>query len=198
MLHCAKKPGMTFNDCASPLSLLLTRRSGKARDMAAPGPSPAQLEAIMAAATRVPDHGKLAPWRYVLIEDRQRFAALVQQLYLAEKPAAGRLELDALDAAARQAPVLIAALSTPKRDCHIPLWEQQLSMGASIMALMLAAHAQGFVANWLTGPATLLAGLPEALGHPGAQVAGFLHIGTATKALEERPRPELGEIFTTF
>lgn len=189
---------MTFNDFTSPLSLLLTRRSGKARDMAAPGPSPAQLDAIIAAAMRVPDHGKLAPWRYVLIEDRQRFAAVVKRLYLAEKPAAGRLELDALDAAAHQAPVLIAALSRPRRESHIPLWEQQLSMGASIMALMLAAHAQGFVANWLTGPATLLAGLPEVLGHEGAQLAGFLHIGTATKPLEERPRPEAAEIFGRF
>ncbi len=189
---------MTFNDLSTPLGLLLSRRSGKARDMALPGPSPEQLATIMAAATRVPDHGKLAPWRYVEIADRARFAALVQELYLADKPEAGRLELEALATAAQQAPLLLAALSKPKPESHIPIWEQELSMGASIMALMLAAHALGFVANWLTGPATLLAGLPEALGHRGARIAGFVHIGTATKALEERPRPEVSEILGRF
>lgn len=187
-----------FNDSTTTLSLLHTRRSGKARDMAAPGPTAAELEQILAAAIRVPDHGKLAPWRYVIIEDRARFADTLQRLYRAQKPDAGRMEMEAIAAAAHQAPLLLAALSRPKPESHIPLWEQQLSMGASIMALITAAHALGFAANWLSGPMPDLPGLPDALGHPGGRVAGLIHIGTPTKPLDERPRPEPSEIVTRF
>lgn len=185
-----------FNDRSTPLDLLLTRRSGKARDMIAPGPDADQLTQILRVASRVPDHGKLAPWRFVVIADaaRERFAELLEGAYRAEKPAAGKLELKAMRDFATQAPTLVAVMSHPHPSSHIPLWEQQLSVGAACLNLLLAAHAQGFVANWLTGWANYSAAVRDALGEPGEIVAGFFFIGTPTKELDERPRPALDDV----
>lgn len=183
-------PPAVFNDRSDALSLLLSRRSARARDLVAPGPSEAELRTILAAATRVPDHGKLAPWRFVEIRDREAFATLLVAAYRADRPDAGRLEVEAMDAFARQAPCLVAALSCPK-DSHIPRWEQELSMGAAIMNLLLAAHALGYAGNWLTGAAAYLAPVAEALG---GRPAGFLFLGTPSKPLEERARPEPGAV----
>lgn len=181
-----------FNDASTPAALLATRRSGKARDMAPPGPDAAELEAILGAAMRVPDHGKLNPWRFVLIEDRDAFAHVLTSAYRAEKPAAGRLEIEAMENFARAAPCLIALLSTPVQPHKIPLWEQQLSMGAAAMQLMNAAHAHGFVANWLTGWPAYNDDVRAALGGHGAEdrIAGYVFIGSPLRALEERPRPD--------
>lgn len=185
-----------FNDLSSPLDLLLTRRSGKARDMAAPGPTADQLAAILRAASRVPDHGKLAPWRFVVIADtaREAFAALLESAYRAEKPEAGRLEIQAMRDFALQAPTLVAVMSHPHPTSHIPLWEQQLTVGAACQNLLLAAHAQGFVGNWLTGWPSYSATVRDAIGEPGEIVAGFMFIGTPVKELEERPRPLLDDV----
>jgi len=186
-----------FNDRSTPLALLLTRRSAKARDLVAPGPSAAELETILTAASRVPDHGKLAPWRFVLIEDRDALAGLLTDHYLADRPKAGRLELEAMAAFARQAPTLVCLVSAP-RESHIPRWEQELSAGAAAQTLLIAAHALGYAGNWLTGPAAYLPGLAEALGVPGGRVAGFLFLGTPAKPLEERPRPALAEVVSRW
>lgn len=182
-----------LNDRSTALSLSLTRRSGKARDMAAPGPTAAELDQILTAASRVPDHGKLAPWRFVVIRDREAFAALLARLYRADRPEPGRLELEALTAFARQAPALVVLISAP-RESHIPRWEQELSAGAAAQALLMAAHALGYVGNWLTGVAATLPGIADALGVPGGRVAGFFFLGTASRLLEERPRPALADI----
>lgn len=178
-----------FNNRADTLALLSTRRSGKARDMQAPGPSEAELAAILAAATRVPDHGKLAPWQLVVVRDRDAFAALLDRLYRAEKPEAGRLELEAMAQFARQAPTLVALFSTP-RDSHIPRWEQELSAGAVAQTLLIGAHAMGYVGNWLTGAPAYMADLPAAMGVPGGRIAGFFFLGSPARPLEERPRPD--------
>lgn len=183
---------MTFNDTSSAAALLATRRSGKARDMVAPGPEGVTLDAILAAATRVPDHGKLAPWRFVIIgqEQRQALANLLEQAYRDEKPNASRMEVEAMRNFATQAPTLIVLMSRPYPESHIPLWEQQLSVGAAAMQLLNAAHAHGFVGNWLTGWATFSPAVTKALGEDGERIAGFFFFGTAAKPLEERPRPE--------
>lgn len=186
-----------FNDRATSIDLLLTRRSGKARDMVAPGPSADELASILAAATRVPDHGKLAPWAFVVIEDRAALSKLLQRLYRADKPEAGRLEIEAMDTFARQAPTLIALVSTP-RESHIPLWEQQLSAGAAAQNLLIAAHALGYVGNWLTGAPAYLPGIADALGHPNGQIVGWFFLGTAAKPLEERPRPDPAAIISRW
>ena len=189
-----------FNDTSSPLALLHSRRSGKPRDMTAPGPDAAQLEAILKAAIRVPDHGKLAPWRFVIVGDDQR-AALAEVLtaaYRLEVPAAGRLELESMVQFAHQAPALVVALSTPVPNSKIPLWEQQLSAGAACMNFLTAAHALGFVASWLTGWPTYSDGVRDAFGDGDARIAGFLFIGSPGRLLEERPRPDYQAVVTQW
>jgi nitroreductase len=184
-----------FNDRSSPLSLLRTRRSGRAREMVAPGPDDAQLAEMLALAARVPDHGKLAPWRFVVVpqDARARLADLIEAAYRAEKPTAARLEIEAMRGFATQSPALVVLMSKPVTS-HIPLWEQELSVGAVAMNFVHAAHAMGFVANWLTGWAAFSPAVTAALGEPGERVAGFFFIGTQGKPLEERPRPDMAQV----
>ncbi len=187
-----------FNDTTSALSLLRTRRSGKARNMVAPGPDATQLADILGIAMRVPDHGKLSPWRFVIIpvERRDGFAAMLVDAYRAERPDAGRLEIETMESFAHDAPCLVALLFTPSTASKIPLWEQQLSMGAAAMQLLNAAHAHGFVANLLTGWPAQSQSVAASLGATGDSdcIAGYVFIGTATKPLEERPRPDASQI----
>jgi nitroreductase len=186
-----------FNDRSTPISLSLTRRSGKARDLAVPGPTPAELDTILSAASRVPDHGKLAPWRFVVVSDRAALADLLERLYKTDKPDAGRLELEAMVAFAHQAPTLVVLISAP-RESHIPVWEQQLSAGAAAQALLMATHAMGYAGNWLTGAPAYLPGIADALGVPGGRLAGYFFLGTPARALEERPRPPLADIVSRW
>jgi len=181
-----------FNDLSSPAALMATRRSGKPRDLGEPGPTPEQLDRILAAAIRVPDHGKLAPWRFALVpqDKRDAFAALLESAYRAERPDPGKVELEAVRQFAHQAPALIVALSTPAHASHIPIWEQELSAGAACMSLLIATHAEGLAGGWLTGWAAYSDMVRDAFGGPGERIAGFLFLGTPTRELEERPRPE--------
>jgi len=187
-----------FNDTTTPLRLLATRRSGKPRDMIAPGPDEAQLQTILAAAIRVPDHGKLAPWRFVIVgaDQRNALADVLTSAYRAEKPEAGRLEIEAMEQFAHQAPCLIVALSSPKRASAIPLWEQELSVGAACMNLLTATHALGFIGGWLTGWPTYNDTVRDAFGSADEKIAGFIFIGTAARPLEERPRPDYANVVT--
>lgn len=190
-----------FNDLSSTSALLATRRSGKPRDMIAPGPDGVQLRQILEAAMRVPDHGKLAPWRFVIVEAGRRaaFADLLKDAYRAEKPEAGRLELEAMEQFAQQAPVMVAVLSTPAQNSKIPLWEQELSAGAVCMNLLLATHAAGFVGSWLTGWPAYNGQVLESLGgSPNDRIAGFLFLGSPGRDLEERPRPAYEAIVSTW
>ena len=185
-----------FNDTSSALALLHTRRSGKPRDMIAPGPSPAQMRAIMEAAIRVPDHGKLAPWRFVIVEGnkRDRLATLLTDAYRTEKPDAGRLEIESTEQFARQAPALVVALSCPIAGSKIPVWEQELSVGAACMNLLTAVHASGFVGSWLTGWPTYSHAVRDGFGSEGERIAGFIFIGSSSRDLEERPRPDYDNV----
>ena len=187
---------MTFNDLTSPITLIETRRSGKPRDMIAPGPDAAQLDRILAAAMRVPDHGKIAPWRFVVIDSDKRIAlaALLTTTYRAEKPDAGRLELEAVEQFSIQSPALVIVLSTPVEGSKIPLWEQQLSAGAACTTMLHAAHALGFVGCWLTGWPAYSDAVRDAFGGKGDRIAGFLFFGSPGRPLDERPRPEFDAI----
>lgn len=182
-----------FNDPATPLSLLATRRSGKPRDLVAPGPDAALLQELCAIAARTPDHGKLSPWRFVIVaaDQRDRLAALLTDAYRAEKPEAKRLEIDAMEQFARQAPALVVVLSSPQPGSKIPLWEQELSAGAACMNLLHAVHAAGFAGCWLTGWPAYSETVRDAFGATPERIAGFVFIGTPGKPLEERPRPDL-------
>ena len=185
-----------FNDLSSPLNLLRTRRSGKPRDLVEPGPSPEQLRQILEIAMRTPDHGKLHPWRFVHVARHQRdaFAQMLQRAYRVEHPEPGRLEIEATDRFARQAPELIVALSSPTPGHKIPVWEQELSCGAAVMNLHLAAHALGYVAGLVTGWAAYSPAVLAAFGAPPERIAGFIFIGTPGAELEERLRPEYEKV----
>jgi nitroreductase len=189
-----------FNDLSSPAALMATRRSGKPRDIGAPGPTPEQLDRILNAATRVPDHGKLAPWRFVVVPDDQRiaFAALLERAYRAERPDPGKVELEAVRQFALQGPALVVALSAPAHASHIPIWEQELSAGAACMNLLVATHAEGLVGGWLTGWAAYSDTVRDAFGAPGERIAGFFFLGTPTRELEERPRPERASVISEW
>lgn len=180
-----------LNDRSSILSLLETRRSGRPRDLVAPGPNTEELARILAIAARTPDHGKLHPWRFVHVpsEERDAFAALLEGAYRADNPAPGRLELEAVERFARQAPELVVALSRAEPESKIPVWEQELSCGAACMNLLLAAHALGYAGGWVTGWAAYSDLVRDAFGEPGERIAGFIFLGTPGVALEERPRP---------
>ncbi|MDI1295255.1 MAG: nitroreductase [bacterium] len=189
-----------FNDRSTPLTLLQTRRSGKPRDLIAPGPDDAQLRQILEVALRTPDHGKLAPWRFVIVPQDRRaaFAALLETAYRAEKPDAGRLEIEAMHQFAHQAPTLVVALSAPVAGSKIPIWEQELSVGAAIMNLLHATHALGFAGGWLTGWPTYNDDVRAAFAHGEERIAGYVFIGTPSRPQEERPRPDYDAIVSTW
>ncbi|NIJ23572.1 nitroreductase family protein [Sphingomonas japonica] len=191
---------MAFNDLTTPWTMLATRRSGKPRDMVAPGPDATELAAILAVAARTPDHGKLAPWRFVIVlpPARDAFEALLVRAYRADKPDAGRLEIEAITSFAHQAPALVVALHRPRPDSHIPAWEQELSTGAAIMNLEHAAHARGYVAGWLTGWATYSDRVRDAFGAAPERIAGFVFIGTPSRPLDERPRPDSADVVSVW
>jgi nitroreductase len=189
-----------LNDRSSALALLKTRRSGRPRDLVEPGPDATQLREMLEIAARTPDHGKLAPWRFLHVrrEDRGAFAALLERAYRAANPDPARLEIEGVQRFARQAPTLVVAFSSPVADTKIPVWEQELSCGAACMNLLLAAHAMGFAAGWVTGWAAYSEEIRGALGRDGERIAGFVFIGTPGTALEERPRPALDQIVSDW
>ena len=185
-----------FNDRSSILSLLRTRRSGRPRDMVEPGPTADELRQILEIAMRTPDHGKLHPWRFIHVARDQRdpFAALLQRAYRLDNPEPGRLEVEATERFARQAPELVVVLSSPTLGHKIPVWEQELSCGAAMMNLHLAAHALGYVAGLVTGWAAYSPAVLAAFGAPPERIAGFVFIGIPGAELEERLRPQYGEV----
>lgn len=185
-----------LNDRSTPLSLLKTRRSGKPRELVAPGPSDAQLLEIVETAARTPDHGKLFPWRFVIVPDHARdaLAAKLGAILQAEKADCGPRDVEAAEQFALQAPALVVVLSAPIQGHKIPLWEQELSAGAACMNLLHAAHAMGFAGGWLSGWAAYSDAVRDLFGKEGERIAGFMFLGTPARPLEERPRPSVSEI----
>jgi nitroreductase len=185
-----------LNDRSSILSLLETRRSAKPRDLIGPGPTPAELERMLAIAARTPDHGKLTPWRFVTVADDQRdaFAALLQDALAEEDPGATGAHRQKEQDFAHYAGQLVVLVSAPVRGHKIPLWEQELSCGAAGMNLLLAAHALGYVAGWVTGWRAYSEQVRSAFCAPGERIAGFIFIGHAGREIDDRPRPPLSDI----
>lgn len=185
-----------LNDRSSTLSLLETRRSGRARDMTGPGPTAEQMEKILAIASRTPDHGKLFPWRFITVGDKQReaLALLFRHALDEEDSCAPPLKHEKAEEFARQGAALVVLVSSPTHDHKIPLWEQQLSCGAAGMNLLLAAHALGYVGSWLTGWQAYSPWVAAAFCEPGERIAGFIFIGRAGQEIIERPRPALDDI----
>ena len=183
------------------LELLKTRRSVKPREMTAPGPSPAELETILTIGARVPDHGKLAPWRFIIFEGdaRERAGEVIAGVFARKNPNASPAEIDLERRCLTDAPLVIGVVSFTRPHPKVPPWEQELSAGASAMNIVTAATALGFGACWLTGWFAFDRDVLEGLGlKADEKLAGFIHIGTPSKPSEDRPRPALSDIVTRF
>ena len=181
------------------LDLLKTRRSVPPMLLAEPGPDHAALEAILTLAARVPDHGKLAPWRFIVIagEARARIGETIAATFAADNPDASPERLEQERRRLMQAPVAVAIVSRAGPHVKIPEWEQVLSAGAAAMNLVIAANAYGFATSWLTEWYAYDRRILDALGlAPAEKMAGFVHIGTAREVPSDRVRPELAEIVT--
>lgn len=185
-----------LNDRSSAISLLETRRSGKPREMVAPGPSEDELHQILNIAMRVPDHGKLAPWRFVVVgkDQRDHLAVLLHKALQAEDECAGPAHHEKEDQFAQLGEALIVVISSPIAGHKIPVWEQELSAGAAAMNLLTAAHAMGYVGGWITGWRAYSPMVNAAFAGPGERIAGFIFIGSPARDLEERPRPDPAQI----
>lgn len=180
------------------LDFLSTRRSRPAKTLQGPAPNDEQLRPLLEAAARTPDHGKLEPWRFIVIEKgaMARLANTVQRRgetmdLEAEQIAKGRVQFD-------QGHLAVAVIESPKASEKIPALEQTYSTGAVCLALLNAALAAGWGANWLSGwPSHDRGFMTEALDlAPHERIAGFIHIATETSAPPERPRPDLTAITT--
>ncbi len=192
-----------MTELAAPLALprrdpalieyLQQRRSAPAQALTAPGPSDADLQAILKIGLRTPDHGKLSPWRLVVLTQDTR-AALATSLHPLADDQTDPNKARAVLAKLTAPPVTIMVVSTPIRDHKVPVWEQELSAGALAMNLSHAAFAHGFSASWITD---WYAYDPRALSlfgiGTGERIAGFIHIGTLESPPLERPRPQSAE-----
>jgi nitroreductase len=182
------------------LDLLLSRRSGSAKMMKGPGPSADQLRKILAAGVRVPDHGKLAPWRFIVFEGdgRARMGAILAESIAGERDISPERVEQERNRFMR-APIVIGVVSRVREQIPIPVWEQELSAGAVCMTIVFAAHAMGFVANWIT---EWCAYHPQVLARiglkPTERIAGYIYIGHPVEPLEDRPRPPVDSITTRF
>lgn len=167
--------------------------------MIAPGPDASQMQRILSAAIRVPDHGKLAPWRFVVVSPEQRdaFADLLHRAFRETQGEPTARDTAATEEFARQAPALVVVVSTADPAAKIPVWEQELSAGAACMNLLDAAHAEGFVGCWLTGWAAYSDTVRAAFA-PAGRIAGFIFLGTPGRELQERPRPEFDEVVSIW
>lgn len=183
------------------LELLLTRRSALTHEITAPGPQPAELETILTIGARVPDHGKLAPWRFIVVEGDSR-AKLGQVLTEAYDQAAPEPEARRRAAEGRRfadVPVIIFVVSKDIHHVKIPHWEQILSTGAVCQNMLIAAQALGYAAQWTSDWLSYDRNVLDALGlGEGEQIAGVISIGTSPDKLEERPRPVLADIVTRW
>ena len=168
--------------------------------MAGPGPSPAELETLLTIASRVPDHGKLAPWRFIVFEGaaRDRAGRIAATSSLATIRRSTRRAAPP-NWAVSAAPLVVAVVSRAAPHVKIPEWEQQLSAGAVCMNLEIAANALGYGSTWLTEWCAYDRRFAAAIGLADHErIAGFIHIGRPTVAAEDRPRPAVAEIVTFF
>ena len=184
------------NDRTTILSLLETRRSGKPRELVGTGPTAEEMARILTIASRVPDHGKLHPWRFITVADDQRdaFGALLRQALVENDPCATLAHHDKEDQFAHSPGQLVVLVSAPVAEHKIPVWEQELACGAAAMNLLLAAHALGYVGGWVTGWRTYSERVRKAFCGPGERIAGFIFIGHPSRDLEERDRPSLQDV----
>jgi nitroreductase len=181
------------------MELLLNRES--AIRLEAPGPTPAELDQVFATAVRAPDHGRLRPWRFVVIqpEQRARFGEVMAESLRRRDPEASEVALQRERDKAFRAPVIVAVAATPQRGAKIPVVEQIASASAAAQTIMLAAPALGYGAVWKTGAPAYDPAVKVALGlAPDDEIVGFLYIGTKVGGPSPLPRPEPREHVTVW
>ena len=184
---------------AALVDYLLTRRSVGPAFLVEPGPSADELKTLLTIGTRVPDHGKLAPWRLVLFvgDERRRAGAVLADIAKTKNPALTDAELDVERQRFLPAPLTIGVISAAAEHPKIPEFEQLISAGNVAFNLVHAASALGYAAQWVTRWYAYDAEAAQALGAgPGERFVGFVHIGTPTTRIEDRPRPALDDVVT--
>ncbi len=183
------------------LELLRTRRSVAPHLLGGPGPTATELDDLLTIAARVPDHGRLAPWRFIVLEGegRQRLGEVIAAAYRADEPGADEARLALERQRLARAPVVVAVVSRAAAHVKIPEWEQTMSAGAVCMSLVIAANVMGFGTAWLTEWYAFDRRILDALGlEPHETIAGFVHIGRVTTPPVERARPVMADIVTRF
>jgi nitroreductase len=186
-----------LNDRSSIISFLETRRSAKPRELVGAGPTAPELERMLTIAARTPDHGTLTPWRFITVgtDQRDAFAALLAEALAEDNPEATDAHRQKEHDFAHYAGQLVVLVSAPVPDHKIPVWEQELSCGAACMDLLLAAHALGYVAGWVTGWRAYSERVRNAFCGPGERIAGFIFIGQPGREMEDRARPALANVW---
>ncbi|MGI9402206.1 MAG: nitroreductase family protein [Rhizobiaceae bacterium] len=189
------------NPYSEVLEFMTARRSVPAKTMSGPGPSEESIRKMIEIAARVPDHGKITPWRFQRYDPDycRKLGGLFLRRALALNPDLSpdlqEIELTRFT----RVPVVIAVLSAPRDHPKVPQWEQVLSAGAAAMNLLIAANAYGWDAQWLTEWIAFDEKLAEPLGvRRGERIAAFIYIGTRTMPKTERDRPKLEDIYSTF
>jgi nitroreductase len=183
------------------LQLLKTRRSVKPMELTGPAPTDSDIEALLTIASRVPDHGKLAPWRFIVFANKARHAAgeVIAEIFRTERPDATPEQVEFERNRLARAPLVIAVVSRAGPHVIKPDWEQLLSAGAAAMNLVNAAYAMGFAASWITEWYAYDARVLKRLGlAPHERIAGFVHIGRPARPPEDRDRPKLDSIVTRY
>jgi nitroreductase len=191
----------SLNDTSSAIALLKTRKSASVKAMGEPGPTPEQLKTILEIAVRVPDHGKLTPWRLVLFEGaaRQKFGEIIKARWQKLHPDHGAESLSFQASLFLRAPTVIAVVSKAGPHVKIPEWEQLLSAGALTQNILLAAAALGVGAQWNTDWIAYDKEIMAAMGLSGSEkIVGFVYLGTPQTALEDRPRPDPESLITRW
>ena len=183
------------------IELLRRRRSLPPQGMAGPGPGPEEIETLLTIASRVPDHGKLTPWRFLVFEGaaRDRAGAIAARILQSNDPSISEARRQAELTRFSRAPLVIGVISRAAPHVKIPEWEQVLSAGAACANLVIAANAMGYVTAWLTEWCAYDRRFCEAIG-VGAdeKIAGFVHIGRPNMVSEDRPRPALAAVVSRF
>ncbi|MFU0507668.1 nitroreductase family protein [Pseudaminobacter sp. NGMCC 1.201702] len=180
---------------------MLTRSSAPIKDLSEPAPNDAQIETLIKIASRVPDHGRLAPWRFIIyrgdarIRIGEKLAALAQEREGPLNEARREQELTRFS----RAPLVIGVISCPKENPKIPQSEMLLSGGAAAMNLVIAANALGYKTNWITNWYSEVEEGRRILGlAPHERVVGFVHIGSFDGPVPERPRPDVSQLYSEY
>ena len=183
------------------IDFLLSRRSVLARMMDGPGPDAAALRKIMEAGMRVPDHGRLTPWRFIVIrgDAREKLGEVLVGAFRKRTPDAIDEQIEIERERFTRAPVVVAVVSKVVKEHKIPEWEQMLSSGAACQTMLIAALSMGYAAQWITEWYAYDEDVKRALGaDPDDRIAGYMYFGNETEEPTERARPDYDAIVSEW